>query len=214
MKAARQALRAAIRRLDAALEPLARRASIEGIHQARAAARKIGDTLSTFDVEVSMLKEQADVLKDAIGDVRDLHVRGLRGGPTLARATAAMRKTMVDWRRVRPLVENALDHLVATGSPKKLLHHRLRKLEKRIDHLPTRTPAQKAHRLRMKTKRAQTAVALIAPRQKALLKKLKKASKVLGKLHDLDAGLVTAGHTRSQLVHEVKPALEELRSEL
>lgn len=214
VNAAREAVRAAVRRLDEALEPLFRHASIQGVHQARATARKIGDTLSAFDVQLPRVKEQAGLLNDAFGDVRDLHVSGVRRGTRLSHATASMRKTMADWERVRPLVDRELAQLVTTESPKKLLHQRLRRLEKRIEELPAKVPARKAHRLRVKVKRAHTAVALVAPNEKRLLKKLKNASALLGKLHDLDAGLDTAGRPRKQLLHDITQAIEKLRSEL
>ena len=43
---------------------------------------------------------------------------------------------------------------------------------------------------------------------------LKNASALLGTLHDLDAGLDTAGHTRKQMLSDVTQAIEKLRSEL
>ena len=212
MRPARQALRAAVRAVDHALVPVRRRATIEGVHVARAAARKIGDTISTYDVTAPLLKELGALLKDACGEVRDLHVAGVLSGVKFKRATAALRKAIAGWDRGRPLIDDELEALVATASPKKLLHTRLRKLERRIDALPARVPPRQAHRLRVKTKRARTAVVLIEPEKTKLLKTLKKASAELGKLHDLDAGLVSG--KRKKLLHDVAPALEKLRSAL
>ena len=213
MRAEREAVRAAVRRLDESLAPLARHASIRGVHQARAAARKIGDTLSAFHIQLPTVKEQAALLNDALGGVRDLHVSGVRRGARLSHATVSMRETMADWLRNRWRVDRELAQLVAKESPKKLLQQRLRKLEKRIKKLPAKVPARKAHRLRVKVKRAHTTVALIAPNEKRLLKKLKNASALLGELHDLDAGLGTADCTRKQLLHDIAPALEKLLCE-
>ena len=214
MNAARQTMRAAVRALEEAMAPLFRHASIQGVHEARAAARKIGDTLRVLDVQLPVLKERTGLLKNAFGEVRDLHVSGIRRGAGLSQATARMRKTMGEWEHARPLVDRELAELFAATSPQKLLLRRLRKLEKRIDELPAAVPIGKAHRLRVKAKRAFTAVALIAPDQKRLLRKLKQAAEVLGKLHDLDAALDTAGRTRKQVLHDVTPALKKLRSEL
>lgn len=212
--AARKATRAAVHALDEAMEPLSRHASVEDIHQARAAARIIGDTLRAFAARLPVLKEQAGLLNHAFGEVRDLHVSGVRRGARLSHATASMRQAMGDWQHARPLVDRELAHRFASASPEKLLRRRLRKLEKQIEDLPARVPIGKAHRLRAKAKRALTVVALIAAGEERLLKRLKKASAVLGTLHDLDAGLDTAGRTRKQLLHDVAPALEKLHRSL
>jgi CHAD domain-containing protein len=211
---AAQALRGSVRRLDEALEPLTRRASIGGVHAARAAARKVVDTLRTFGVALPVLDEVAGLLKDALGDVRDLHVSGVRKGPKLSRATAQLRRTMADWKCARKLIDRELAHVVVDASAKQLLHRRLRKLEQRIEALPARAPPRQAHRLRVKAKRARTAVALVAPSDKRLLKKLKKATATLGVLHDLDAGLLHEGPPRKELVREVAPALAKLHDAL
>ncbi|MBS1148393.1 MAG: hypothetical protein H6Q89_91 [Myxococcaceae bacterium] len=213
-KAAQRGLRAAVDELEQQLAPLKRHATIEGVHQARASARRLGDTLSTFAADLPVVKARAGRLKDAFGTVRDLHVSGVRRGPNLSRATAAMRAAIAEWEHDRPLLEHELAHWELTASPRKLLRRRLRRLGKRLDRLPVGIPARQAHRLRMKTKRAHTAVGLVARREKHLLTRLRKAASLLGSLHDLDAGLTDGGRTRAQWVADVRPALAALRRAL
>ncbi len=214
MSSARQVVRAAVRRLESLIGPLSGRATILRVRQARTAARKVGDTLSTFDLKLPALKKQTGRLKDAFGAVRDLHVSGQRRGAELNRALFSMRVAIAAWMRARPDIQRELAHPIATPSPKKRLRQRLRKLDHRIEELPARLPPRKAHQLRLKAKRARTAVGLVAPEKKNLLNDLKKASTVLGALHDLDAGLATRGPTRKQLVHQARPVLEKLRSSI
>ncbi len=213
MNTEKKRVRAAARTLDVSLKRLGKHPTVRAVHTGRESARKLGDTVRAFGSKLPLVKEEAAHLKDACGAVRDLHVSGVRKGSRLAKANAKLKKSIVGWKHTRAKVETEIHGLGKVHSPKKLLRRRLRKLAHRIDALPRKLPAKQAHRLRVKAKRARTMLTLVNPKNERLLERLLKAEKVLGTLHDLDAGLRTRG-PRQKLLRDVKPALKKLRREL
>ncbi len=215
-----RSVRSAILRFDTALEAIKRQASVSAVHRARAMAHQLVDTLRTFDgLKVPTLKDHCGLIKDTLGQLRDLHVQGRRRGGALVRATQSTLASVREYERQRPTLRTELSQALHVERPDparlmKRLHKRLRRLTKRIARLPSVPSPHAAHRLRVRIKRAHHAVAILTPTRRRLLEKLKASAEPLGKLHDLDAGLGSGGHTRRHWLARSFSVLRRLSREL
>jgi CHAD domain-containing protein len=204
---------AALRRTLSAVD---KRSSPSAVHDARAAACRVRDAAAAFPgARLSVLISASRRLKAALGKLRDLQ---LEGDDPDARedARGELREMISSWNESQPAL---LDELAKSPAPSKLqaerhLRARVQRLLRRISKLPKSVPAQRAHRLRMKLKRARGIIAVLDPTEKDLIATLSEAIHALGKLHDHDAGLEHPHASRRHRRRAARKRLAPVRKQL
>lgn len=216
----RESLRQALGEFGAQLERLEHRVSVDAVHEGRAAARKLRELVVAFPgARLALLKEEAGALKDAFGRVRDLQVKGAPHGAQFDAAVEALHAAVGHWVRLGPALEEEIANASVKGRAggrraQNVLRARLKRLTRQIDTLGAAPAPRVAHRLRIKLKRARNVALVLAPGETGLARALRRSSGPLGQLHDLDAGLRAADHSRPELLRALAPRLESTRREI
>lgn len=215
------------------LAGVSRDGDIDAVHDARVTLRRMRAAMRALGAKSALAPEdqQAKVLQDALGALRDLQLRvqwleeegSLSSLATAERAAlpeqvAAARSAVKGWRKTGlPALRQAMqahhdDRSLARVARKQLDRHRrrVRKAEKALAKKPE---AETFHRLRIALKKLRYEVEVwqvVAPKEtESLLEHMARLQSLLGDLHDVDVHLDWLGEETPD--EEVEAIIEDAR---